>query len=262
MSQATIDDFGRQWTRFDKYGGFVSSVELLADHFGPYPVDLVCGKTVIDVGAGTGRFCVALLQAGASKVIAVEPSQAVDIIRRDLGDDPRLIILNIKGEAIPSSVQADCAVSLGVLHHIPEPAPVVNAVYRALRPGGKFIVWLYGHEGIRIYLALAAVLRALTKRIPDFALARIVVGIDALLVPYMKLCRLLPLPLHSYLNDVLSKFPTQNRRVVIFDQLRPTYAKYYTRSEAEQLLKSAPFEVEVYGRRGYSWIVVGTKPVP
>jgi SAM-dependent methyltransferase len=213
----------------------------------------------MDVGAGTGRFCVSLLEAGAAEVVAVEPSQAVDVIRRDLGKDPRVTILNVTGDQIPPDVSADFAISLGVLHHIPEPEPVVRAVYNALKPGGKFIVWLYGSEGIKSYLRLVNGLRALTKKIPDAALEKVVAGIDAVLVVYMKACRRVPLPLHDYLNNVLSKFPKANRRVVIYDQLRPNYAKYYTRPEAQQLLESAPFSVEVHDRRGYSWIAIGTK---
>jgi SAM-dependent methyltransferase len=36
---------------------------------------------------------------------------------------------------------------IGVLHHITDPKPSVEAAYKALRPGGHFLVWLYGKEG-------------------------------------------------------------------------------------------------------------------
>ena len=36
---------------------------------------------------------------------------------------------------------------IGVLHHISDPKPFVEAAYKALRPGGRFLVWLYGKEG-------------------------------------------------------------------------------------------------------------------
>lgn len=259
-SRSTIDDFGRQWTRFDAYDGYISSTELLVDHFGPLPIDVVRGKTVLDIGAGTGRFCVALLNVGAAHVIAVEPSAAFSVIQRNLGADPRVTILRLPGDKIPADIQVDFAISLGVLHHIPEPDPVIWAVYRALKPGGTFVVWLYGNEGIRIYLAIIKLLRILAQPFPDWALEKIVSKIDAVLVLYMRLARRFPLPLHDYLNNVLSNFPDENRRVVIYDQLRPTYAKYYTRVEAERLLKAAPFKVTVHNRRDYSWIAIGTKP--
>jgi hypothetical protein len=55
--------------------------------------------------------------------------------------------------------------------------------------------------------------------------------------------------------------PPDKRRLVIYDQLNPAYAKYYTQTEAEQLLARAGFsDVRTYHRHGYSWTVIGTKP--
>jgi hypothetical protein len=60
---------------------------------------------------------------------------------------------------------------------------------------------------------------------------------------------------------VLAKFPAHVRRLTIYDQLNPAYAKYYTRSEAEALLVEAGFvDVKLYHRHGYSWTAVGTRP--
>jgi SAM-dependent methyltransferase len=69
-------------------------------------------------------------------------------------------------------------VSFGVLHHIPEPLPVVRAIYAALRPGGRLFAWLYGREGNGAYLAVAQPLRALTKRLPDPMLDGVVRALD------------------------------------------------------------------------------------
>jgi len=50
------------------------------------------------------------------------------------------------------------------------------------------------------------------------------------------------------------------RRVVIYDQLNPAYAKYYTREEARDVLERNGFsEVHLHHRHGYSWTMVGTK---
>ena len=62
-------------------------------------------------------------------------------------------------------------VSYGVLHHIPDPRPVMEAARRALRPGGRMAVWIYGREGNEAYLALAEPVRALTTRLPHAALS-------------------------------------------------------------------------------------------
>jgi hypothetical protein len=47
----------------------------------------------------------------------------------------------------------------------------------------------------------------------------------------------------------------------MYDQLNPAYAKYYTRTEAIDLLERAGFvNVRVHHRHGYSWTVIGEKP--
>lgn len=70
----TIEDFGRQWTVFNKTEGYGASVDLLADYIAPVEVGERRGRKVADIGAGNGRFVFALLEAGAAEVIAVEPS--------------------------------------------------------------------------------------------------------------------------------------------------------------------------------------------
>ena len=78
---------------------------------------------------------------------------------------------------------------------------------------------------------------------------------------YVHLCRILPLPLKKYMTSVLYKMSPQKRRLIIYDQLNPSYAQYYTRQEAEKLLIDGKFKnVRIHHRHGYSWTVIGTKP--
>ena len=47
----------------------------------------------------------------------------------------------------------------------------------------------------------------------------------------------------------------------IYAQLNPSYAKYYTKREAEKLLIDGKFKnVRTHHRHGYSWIIIGAKP--
>jgi len=140
---------------------------------------------------------------------------------------------------------------------------VVAAAYKNLKPGGQFVAWLYGREGNTAYLWLVGLIRPLSTRLPPRAAAALARLLDLPLVLYMALCRRwpqAPLPLSDYLNQVLGRLPGDKRRLVIYDQIKPHYAKYYTREEATALMASAPFAVEVHPRRGFSWVVIGTKP--
>lgn len=265
VSRQTIADFGTQWTTYSDTSGLFGSVELLADFIAPVPIERFRNARVADIGAGTGRHSRALLEAGAAEVLAVEPSRAIEVIQSEVvpAFPGRVTALNCTGDGLPPSGDLDYAISVGVLHHIPEPAPVVAAVYRALKPGGQFVAWLYGKEGNLAYLRLVGLIRPISTRLPPRLAAGLAWILDIPLVAYMALCRWFPkagLPLSDYLTNVLGQLPGDKRRLVIYDQIKPRYAKYYTQAEALALMSSAPFDVAVYSRRGFSWVVIGTKP--
>lgn len=263
LKARTISDFGDQWVAFRDNPGAYGDKETLADIFGPLlSLDDVRGKRVCEVGSGSGRIVNMLLDAGAAKVVAVEPSAAFDVLKANTAErKDRVDYLQIPGDQLPASLDLDVAVSIGVLHHIPEPAPVVKAMKDALKPGGKILVWLYGREGNGLYLAIFGPLRALTTRLPDKALWGISAFLCWLLNGYIAVCRVIPMPMRTYMLNVLGKWTPEVRKLTIYDQLNPAYAKYYPQKEALALIEDAGFsDVRIYHRHGYSWTVVGVKP--
>lgn len=262
LKQETIRDFGDQWTRYRENEGYYASATLLADIVEPLlAVSAVQGKRVADIGSGTGRIDNMLLDAGAAHVVAVEPSAAFDVLVRNVRRPEAVTALNLAGDSLPATGDLDLVVSIGVLHHIPDPAPVMLAALRALAPGGRMLAWLYGREGNEAYLAFAEPLRALTRRLPHSLLVAVVWLLYPALAAYIALARRFNVPLRDYLNSYLGKLSPDQRRLVMYDQLNPAYAKYYTRAEAIALLDRAGFaDVRVHHRHGYSWTVVGEKP--
>ena len=258
----TIKDFGEQWLRYPDNEGYYGSVELFADILFPFvTTDQIKGCTVAEIGSGTGRIVKMLLEAGANHVIAVEPSEAFGVLCKNLQQSPKVTCLKMTGDQLPHDSHLDYVFSIGVLHHIPNPKPVVEAAFGALRPGGQFLAWLYGREGNRLYLALVRPLRVLTKHLPPSLLAALVELMYWPLVAYIRLCHLLPLPMRGYVLRVFERMSPQKRRLILYDQLNPCYAKYYTRSEAQELLAGHGFQdVCIHHRHGYSWTVIGTKP--
>jgi SAM-dependent methyltransferase len=258
----TIKDFGEQWLKYRDNEGFYGSLELFSDMISPFlKLDEIKNCRVAEIGSGTGRIVNMLLAAGAKHVIAVEPSDAYEVLCRNILAPERVTCIKITGDQLPAYGDLDYIFTIGVLHHIPDPDPVVEAAFKALRSGGHFFVWLYGREGNRIYLALIQPLRILTKHLPHFVLAGLVEIIYRPLVFYIKFCHRLPLPLKGYMLSILEKMSPEKRRLIIYDQLNPAYAKYYTRFEAEKLLSDGKFiNIRIHHRHGYSWTVIGTKP--
>ena len=84
LKDQTISDFGEQWTAFRDNPGYYGSAELLADLFGPLlSLEDIKGKAVADIGSGTGRIVNMLIDVGASRVIAVEPSAAMRVLKEN-----------------------------------------------------------------------------------------------------------------------------------------------------------------------------------
>lgn len=259
----TIEDFGEQWTAFPENTGYYASYALFLDFLsGLIDVSELVGRRVADIGSGTGRIVGMLLQAGAGHVTGVEPSAAVDVLRRRFSDQrERVTCLRITGDQLPADQPFDLIFSFGVLHHIPDPAPTIRAAYAALKPGGKIVIWLYGREGNRLYLAFALPLRRLAHHLPHAALTGLSWMLWAPLRVYTALCRALPLPMHRYLRQVYARLRAADQMLVIYDQLNPAYAKYYNRQEAVDCLAGGGFvNIRLANRHGYGWTVVGQKP--
>lgn len=261
VAARTIADFGSQWERYPQNEGFYASLALLRDICEPLlPVSELRDAVVLEIGSGSGRIVDMLLAAGAARVLAAEPSSAMEVLRRNTAAHAdRIEYLPVAGHEIPDC-QVDFVLSVGVLHHIPDPAPVVRRAREVLKPGGRFLCWVYGLEGNRLYLALVQPVRRLTRLLPDVLLAPLSHLLNAIVTPYLWLSRWLPLPLHRYLRRVFGRFGWRQRSLVIFDQLNPQYARYYRREEAIALLDDAGFlRVAAHHRHGYSWSVIGAK---
>jgi SAM-dependent methyltransferase len=262
LQARTIADFGEQWTSYPDSEGFYGSAELFDDFVEPLvSVADIAGRRVAEIGAGTGRFINVLAAAGAAHMVAVEPSTAFRVLREKTRRfEDRITYLNATGDQLPATGDLDYVFAIGVLHHIPDPDPVVAAASRALRRGGQLAVWLYGREGNTLYLLLVRSLWWLTRRLPHRGLEVFVRLLYPLFWCYMIACRVLPLPLARYMRRVMWPLEPDKRRVVIYDQLNPAYAKYYTRGEARALLARHEFtDIRLHHRHGISWTVVGTK---
>lgn len=263
IDDKTIADFGEQWTAFTRNDGYYGSTDLFADIAGPLmAAEKIADAACADIGSGTGRIVRMLVELGAASVLAVEPSAAANVLHtntRDIAD--RVTIFRGRGDALPASGDKDLIVSFGVLHHIVDPHPTVTAAFGALKPGGQLLIWVYGHEGNELYLALTTPLRAVTTRLPHWALTVLSWSFSPILWLYGQAARIAPLPMRGYFIGHLNRLSWAQRALTVYDQLNPAHAKYYRRAEVEQLLKSAGFvNVRLYHRHGYSWTALGEKP--
>jgi ubiquinone/menaquinone biosynthesis C-methylase UbiE len=98
------------------------------------------GRKVLDIGAGQGAMILELLERGAD-AYGVEPGNEFATLARmrlkEAGHDPARIYEE-PGESLPfSSNYFDYVISLQVLEHVRDPAPVLREIFRVLQPGGQ-----------------------------------------------------------------------------------------------------------------------------
>jgi SAM-dependent methyltransferase len=136
--------------------GFSSSADLYVRGRPDYPpqalqwlrdsLGLGDGKTVIDLGAGTGKFTRVLLTTGA-RVIAVDPvSPMLDRLRRDV---PGAEAIAGDAEHIPVAPGAVDAVVCAQSFHWFSTAAAVAEIRRVLKSGGAFgLIWNQRDESV------------------------------------------------------------------------------------------------------------------
>ncbi len=106
-------------------------------------------ERVIDVGCGTGSLTFALLEAAdIAEIEAVDLSPLFVEEAKRRNADPRIHIQQADACALPfEDDRFDRALSLLVLHFIPEPAKAVAEMRRVVRPGGTVSAAVWDHLG-------------------------------------------------------------------------------------------------------------------
>jgi len=108
------------------------------------------GRTVLEMGCGSGIDAVEFARNGAAVVAIDITDNAVELTRelaREAGQD--ILVMKVLGDAIPlQNERFDCVYSYGVLHHIPDVDSVLKETYRLLKPGGVIMAMLYHRDSI------------------------------------------------------------------------------------------------------------------
>lgn len=138
--------------RYDRHARFVSDLgEAVVELLAPRP-----GECVLDLGCGDGVLTAKLAAMGC-RVVGVDGSPAQVEAARRRGVDARVG----DGEALAFEEEFDAVFSNAALHWMKRPDAVIDGVWRALRPGGRFVGELGGHGCVRtIVAALGAALAA------------------------------------------------------------------------------------------------------
>ena len=129
---------------------------------------------------------------------------------------------------------------------------------RAVKPGGRVLIWVYGQEGNRWLVAFLDPLRhALFSRLP------VAVVHHLSLYPAAALWLALRTGLRpNEYCKLLSRFGFAHLRSIVFDQMLPRIAHYWPRERVAELMTQAGLEdVQIRAVNRMSWSAIGKRPL-
>jgi ubiquinone/menaquinone biosynthesis C-methylase UbiE len=254
-------NFGLQWNHFrqtqlDSQSGLPISRNRLMRQVGWSPDDFA-GKTVLDVGCGTGRFAEVALSCGAS-VVAVDYSSAVDACWSNLKAHPELNVVQADLYALPFPLGCfDLVYCLGVLQHTPDVRRSFAALPPLVAEGGLLVVDSY----LRSFKSLCHsryVLRMVTRHMRPETLFPLVQRMTPWLLTISRLVGRLP-ALGVYLKRMVpvanyeGAYPLSEKQLVewatldTYDWLSPRYDQPQTPATLRRWFEEAGLaDIEVF----------------
>jgi SAM-dependent methyltransferase len=267
----TAEAFGWQWQHFaEQHPEFEAQ---FLDWLHPIGPDFFPGKRVLDAGCGTGRHSYFAASYGASEVVALDLSHAVETARRNLAgfDDVHVVQGDLLRPPLRTAAEGggfDFVYSIGVLHHLPDPYAGFRSLLRYLRPGGTIAVWVYGHENNGFVRNVVEPMRRVSTKVPP-PLVRglawpLAVGFHGAAkgvyrpLHGSRVARLFPL--REYMASV-ADFSFRQNYGIVFDQLAAPTAAYITGPELQRWFDENGLEdVHLSHRHGNSWRGRGRAP--
>jgi SAM-dependent methyltransferase len=257
LDQQVIDSFGHEWAAFDYAEKQTNSA--LDSQFLAYsaPIDFSQfnkkSSVAADFGAGSGRWT-SRLSPYFKLIYVLEPSNgASKVLNNKFADEPQMRILQetVGSNSIPAE-SLDLAVSLGVLHHIPDTGLAIRDVASKIKSGGFFLCYLYYKlDNKPLYYRglfwISNSLRWVISRLP-YTIRRLIAQVIAALI-YLPLARTAKLlrnagknvsnfPLHHYANMPLVML--QNDAL---DRFGTRLEQRFSKNEITEMLGNAGFDL-------------------
>lgn len=114
--------------------------QRIKDHLSP-----LNGRTILDVGCGSGYHCWRMLGAGAERVIGIDPSylflMQFEAVKKYCGPNAPINLLPVRMEDVRPNLEAfDTTFSMGVLYHRKSPIDHLLELKGTLRKGGELVL--------------------------------------------------------------------------------------------------------------------------
>jgi len=264
MSQdtATAEAFASSWNNLP--GGSVYTRAQFEEWFAPLTEEDVNGRTVAELGCGNGSLLVHMAAWNPAHLLGVDLGSSVSSAQKNM-EASRFGDYEIVKDDLTTFKRDgfNIVYSIGVLHHLKDPAKGFASVIANTKPGGRFHCWVYAREGNAVVRYLVDPIRKVASRLPWWLTKYFIA--TPLVSPYYvyaKLLRLLrgvpflkSVPLYHYSLWIAQREFAFFRHVA-FDQLVTPQTIYIDRRTVESWLRHPAIDPEstyIIFRNGNSW---------
>lgn len=224
------------------------------------------GKLVFEGGCGKGRHTAIAASCGSRAVVAIDLGESAFVA---FGNTRNLANVHIAvGDLLRPPVKPifDLAFSVGVLHHLPDPAAGFRSLASRVRAGGLVSFWVYGQEGNEWITRYVNPVRVhVTSKLPAPLLRALCWPPSVLLWGVIKLFYRPRsdgkgpafLPYGDYFASMYS-YPFDEIHANVFDQMVTPVAYYLSGKEVQAWVAAGFNGAIVRSHRGYSWSGLAT----
>ncbi len=168
LPRATSDLYSLFWKEFDQETLVNESAALLKNRLPAGVIEeCIAGRSVLDLGCGSGRYCIAMASVGAGRVVGVDYQarsfHGASEWCKQQGLPVSFVASSVHELALGDN-QFDFVFCNGVLHHTDSIERGLKQLVRVLRPSGRAFVYLYAAGGI--FWQTRKALRAVMSQIP------------------------------------------------------------------------------------------------
>jgi|ETNmetMinimDraft_13_1059891.scaffolds.fasta_scaffold13003_4 ubiquinone/menaquinone biosynthesis C-methylase UbiE len=149
--------YGLLWDKFDANEYVKEARNILQTRlkFSGFHLTSLKGKTVLDLGCGSGRFTIALASTGATKVHGVDLGKKSIEAGAKIAEKAGLENIEFRVSSVLEvpfdDNYFDFVFCNGVLHHTVDMEKGLNELYRVLVPGCEAFIYLYADGGLFWY---------------------------------------------------------------------------------------------------------------
>lgn len=239
----TAEGFGFEWQHFtQRDAGYAGQFLGWIDPVRPEEFE---NKVVLDAGCGKGRHMKLVAEWGASDVVGVDISDAVETAFDECRGVENMHVVQADLCSLPLKRVFDHAYSVGVIDHILEPIAAFRSVASKVRPGGHLSVWVYGAENnwwieklvtpVRIRFTSRLKPRTLLQvsKLPTLAVFLVSKGFYRPLNKFRVGRRIASRLFYNDYMNTIGRFGWKEQHNIVFDHLVAPTVTYVSRPEFE-----------------------------